>query len=601
MKKTGNGSVFAQRAQTWLAIESIKNALSPLGIEDRQTYRVTFDGNGNVTVHTFSEDRHSLQDSLPASTSQTLVPTTFHDEDSGTENDGTRLTGEHESGPRVKREVRVRGRSKRRQEAPAPYPSPRKPKNSHASDLEQDLEPIRPQRKAKSFRIDETDKVVAFLGSRLKRMQQLADKKIAKAWIKGICPKKQAKFPYQNNKKDPQAGENPEVPGWWPEPNGVCRFVEPDHIRRDERMKLCLHLLRLRPSPEQLKAWNKDMTEPHPIHRNVGWTAFLQELAGPEIFDDLPKEDKKRKQQRQELLHQMYQVAQMEEDFQIGGIDGSEVYSWEEDEEDRKLLPTKRTHQSCTTSTRTSMSRSSSASGSCNRAKRVKGGSLSNESPIMPTQPVEGAMEDIHYDPDQVSNQEPARDHFNFPPDPGSGRPEAFSQSFAAEPQLRQSNPFMGHFETVPMKRESSYPGHTQAQNLPWQPSGMWVAEPVTYCSSQYQNAAQPVQRSKVDTVPEPQFHPMPTVPMFLPMDMTQMPLGNCEIPSESTYPNGMPPAQYFMPANSDHHEFQRPASVPQHGFQQLAERHMTPVQYNGMAFTQPAWHDRQYASQNPT
>lgn len=91
-------------------------------------------------------------------------------------------------------------------------------------------------------------------------------------------------------------------------------------LTRAERMKLCLHLLRLRPSPEQLKAWNQDKTEPHVIHRTVGWTAFLQDLAGVDIFDDLPKEDLKRTVQRQELLRQMYDVAKMEEEYQIGGI-----------------------------------------------------------------------------------------------------------------------------------------------------------------------------------------------------------------------------------------------------------------------------------------
>jgi hypothetical protein len=82
-----------------------------------------------------------------------------------------------------------------------------------------------------SFPIGDSEKVERFLIDRLKRIQQLADKKIAKAWIKGICPNKQAKFPYQNNKLN--EGEEPVVPGWWPDKVKVCRFVEPDHIKRD--------------------------------------------------------------------------------------------------------------------------------------------------------------------------------------------------------------------------------------------------------------------------------------------------------------------------------------------------------------------------------
>jgi len=74
-----------------------------------------------------------------------------------------------------------------------------------------------------SITIGDSGTVEHFLRMRLKRMQQLAVKKIAKAWIKGICPKKQGNFPYRNKKK--------EVPGWWP-PTNLCPFREPDHIKR---------------------------------------------------------------------------------------------------------------------------------------------------------------------------------------------------------------------------------------------------------------------------------------------------------------------------------------------------------------------------------
>ena len=84
-------------------------------------------------------------------------------------------------------------------------------------------------------------------------------------------------------------------------------------------MDLCLHLLRLRPSPETLKKWNEDKTEPNATHMYDGWTAFLKESAGPEIFDELPKEDKIRTEQKKKLMGEMYQVAQMEEDYLKGG------------------------------------------------------------------------------------------------------------------------------------------------------------------------------------------------------------------------------------------------------------------------------------------
>lgn len=185
----------------------------------------------------------------------------------------------------------------------------------------------------RSFRIDSEADVTAYLKSRLKCLQQLAGKKIAKAWIKGICPKKQARFPYQNQKRKNELGEHPRIPGWWPQEEGVCRFLEPDHIRREgmilflidvemetdivqERMKLCLHLLRLRPTPQQLQAWNDNTTEPNKTHITRGWTEFLKELAGPDILDDLPREAPNRVELRKTLLSQMYTVAAMEEQYQ---------------------------------------------------------------------------------------------------------------------------------------------------------------------------------------------------------------------------------------------------------------------------------------------
>jgi hypothetical protein len=65
-------------------------------------------------------------------------------------------------------------------------------------------------------------------------MQQLTVKRLAKAWIKGICPRKQAVFPY--HKKSKESGERVHVsannPEWWPDEK-LCKFIEPDHIKRD--------------------------------------------------------------------------------------------------------------------------------------------------------------------------------------------------------------------------------------------------------------------------------------------------------------------------------------------------------------------------------
>ncbi|KAI7514390.1 hypothetical protein KC347_g651 [Hortaea werneckii] len=200
--------------------------------------------------------------------------------------------------------------------------------------------------KMECFNVSDEERVKKFLLGRISKLHQLSNKKVAKAWIKGICPKKQAHFPYQNKQREEQ-GYLPEVPGWWPPtpPSRAndfasrsgctshadehdsdigldcCPFIEPDHVKKHERNILLLHLLRLRPTPEQLKAWNKDTTEPSKTHRFRGWTAFLRELAPVDSLDDVSPTDKKMVHYRRKLFKELYDVAEMEQEWKEFGID----------------------------------------------------------------------------------------------------------------------------------------------------------------------------------------------------------------------------------------------------------------------------------------
>jgi len=82
-----------------------------------------------------------------------------------------------------------------------------------------------------SFKMNETDKVKAYLTSCIEQLQQLSDKRISKAWIKAICPRKQANFPYQTKKREANPKDEIKVPGWWPNTD-VCPFKEPDHVKK---------------------------------------------------------------------------------------------------------------------------------------------------------------------------------------------------------------------------------------------------------------------------------------------------------------------------------------------------------------------------------
>jgi hypothetical protein len=84
------------------------------------------------------------------------------------------------------------------------------------------------------------DEVGHFLKMRFTQIQQLATKVIAKAWIKAICPKKQANFPYVDSnpradqsqkRRRPRHDGPPRVPLFWPDVE-LCRHKEPDHTRK---------------------------------------------------------------------------------------------------------------------------------------------------------------------------------------------------------------------------------------------------------------------------------------------------------------------------------------------------------------------------------
>jgi hypothetical protein len=82
-------------------------------------------------------------------------------------------------------------------------------------------------------------------------------------------------------------------------------------------MNLCLHLLRLRPSLQQLKNWNADLQGPNKTLETRGWTAFLRELTPSTTLDGLGKspESAEKVRQRQKDMNDMYKIAEKEEAF----------------------------------------------------------------------------------------------------------------------------------------------------------------------------------------------------------------------------------------------------------------------------------------------
>ncbi|KAJ9481677.1 hypothetical protein VN97_g11790, partial [Penicillium thymicola] len=97
------------------------------------------------------------------------------------------------------------------------------------------------------LRIGDTEKVIAYYEDALKKhFQQLNCRMVAKAFIKFIEPRKQVRHPYNGGKppgSDPGTTGDPEntKPEWWPP--GVMH-KEPDHLRKECRIELLLHIIR---------------------------------------------------------------------------------------------------------------------------------------------------------------------------------------------------------------------------------------------------------------------------------------------------------------------------------------------------------------------
>lgn len=62
-------------------------------------------------------------------------------------------------------------------------------------------------------------------------LSQSICKLIAKEWIKNLCPRKQAVFPYKY----------PETPDWWPD---CVPHIEPDHLDKQGRIELLISIIR---------------------------------------------------------------------------------------------------------------------------------------------------------------------------------------------------------------------------------------------------------------------------------------------------------------------------------------------------------------------
>ena len=108
-------------------------------------------------------------------------------------------------------------------------PKVERERRSRSPTMEADNGTIMSGNKMIRLRPDDSDGIMSYLKDRLELLQQQALKRLAKAWIKAICPKKQARFPYKSKHQDDDPNCQQKIPEWWP-PLHECEYLEPDHI-----------------------------------------------------------------------------------------------------------------------------------------------------------------------------------------------------------------------------------------------------------------------------------------------------------------------------------------------------------------------------------
>jgi hypothetical protein len=189
-----------------------------------------------------------------------------------------------------------------------------------------------------TLHIGNPDEVVHFLEMRFTQIQQLATKVIAKAWIKAICPKKQANFPYVDSNPRPDQSQkrrrprhdgSPRIPLFWPDVD-LCRHKEPDHTRKagayvhmstccrsadfiQERTHLLVHLLRLHWTEQDWLKSNGNGSEVPQKIKDRNWVGFLRDAFPVNKLEEVQGSNPDKASMRRKYLTQIYRVAEDEQ------------------------------------------------------------------------------------------------------------------------------------------------------------------------------------------------------------------------------------------------------------------------------------------------
>ncbi|KAK4946209.1 hypothetical protein LTR10_014721 [Elasticomyces elasticus] len=160
---------------------------------------------------------------------------------------------------------------------------------------------------ALQVRVDDRERLERWFREAFVAMQQVACRTIAKIWIKRIHPKKQSTHPYNGGMpRGEPLDPNRTRPPYWP---AHVIHREPDHIGRDDRTSLLVHLIMNTPL--------EVITNPPETHsRQMVTASALLECLEVKRSDPTIQED------RWEIIEQVCRARDMMEQYEAGEIDG---------------------------------------------------------------------------------------------------------------------------------------------------------------------------------------------------------------------------------------------------------------------------------------
>ncbi|KAK0328815.1 hypothetical protein LTR82_000748 [Friedmanniomyces endolithicus] len=442
----------------------------------------------------------------------------------------------------------------------------------------EDDAPVPELPRMQTFWTHESDKVEACLVSRIEALQQLSSKKVSKDWIKAICPRKQARFPYSRGPKKGPAAKD------------IMDVKPEEHLTK--RNGLMLHLLRLRPTPDDLKRMNGDGFEPHSTHVSRSWTAFLRESATPESLDELRPKDPARVEKRRRLLKEIYAIAEMEEDYLAPGPDWRCSY-----EEIKRPLPVaiKRQRRSPSVSSTQDADGENvkPAPASCREkkpAKRSRGNCevttdasrrlarqmstfAVDSGPRVEEAPVLAAADnDLHHGPARprlapTSDSKPAisvpaasvpiprsvvTHHHGLPMRSEHGAANQRQDSIAHLPPQTRHHQWLpaDTSPTTSFSSSSTTQGSTDDLYLPDASAQSCYSYQDEHTFTGYQPAEQQhyVQTHLLYDLPEPQYHPTPSTPMFSDMDLGHQVYSAPQQEQQQVFTQASEPVMHGMP-----------------------------------------------------